>query len=349
MREIKVSAPGKVHLVGEHAVVYGEGAIIAAIGKRTYVKIKPSRVIKFRDLNWPAVSRCWMLNEISKITDQAVKLWKRGNEKKDFSELFFFIKKNSYQNYQAVLLGLAMKSLKIKEGFSILVKSQIPPGVGLGSSASRAVAITMALAKFFQKQVSLKKINEIAFEQEKIIHGTPSGGDNFTCCFGGLIWFKKTPEKEEIKSLKKEVNYQLKNFVFVNTGLPKKTTGELVQLVRNLKEEYREERIKKIGQMSKEMVLALKERDFQKVKLIINETQKNLKELGVSTRKIDELVEKVQKIGGAAKLCGAGGGGIVMCYFEEKKRLIQLLKKLGYKPWECELGVQGVKIEKENL
>lgn len=344
---VKVSAPGKVHLIGEHAVVYGEPTIIASVNRRTYVSIESSKKITYRDLGWPDISHTWSIKEVFELTQKTLELWNSGNEKKNFSELFNFIKKNSYEGYRGAVVGIATKMLGVKEGFSITIDSKITTGAGLGSSASRAVAITKGIAELFKKKVSLEKINEIAYEQEKIIHGTPSGGDNSVCCFGGLIWFEKAQPKNKIKSLKKEIPYQLENFVFVYTGPPEKTTGELVQQVRELNEEYREKRIKKIGKMSYEMLEVLKKKDFQKMQEIINQTQKNLAELGVSTKKIDEIVKAVQKIGGAAKLCGAGGGGIVLTYHQEKNKLINLLKDIGCQPWETKLAVEGVRVEKK--
>ena len=343
---IKTSAPGKVHLIGEHAVVYSEPAIIAAIGNRTYVDISPAKDITYQDIAWPDISHTWKVEQVFEITQKTFDLWKEGNEKKDFSKLFSFIKENGYEGYRASVLGLAMKKMGINQGFSITIDSKIPTGAGLGSSASRAVAMTKAIAELFEKELSLEEINEIAFQQEKIIHGTPSGGDNSACCFGGLVWFKKDQPKNQINSLKEEVPYKLENFVFVYTGPPQKTTGELVQLVRELDEGYRTERIKKIGEMTYEMLDVLRRRNFQRMKEIINQTQKNLAELKVSTEKIDEIAESVQEIGGAAKLCGAGGGGIVLCYHQDKGKLIDLIKNIGYDPWETELAVEGVRIEK---
>jgi mevalonate kinase len=343
---IKTSAPGKVHLIGEHAVVYGEPAIIAAIGNRTYINISPAEDVTYQDLVWPDISHTWKIEQVYEITQKTLELWDAGNEKKDFSELFSFIKGNGYEGYRASVLGLAMKNLGINQGFSVTIDSKVPTGAGLGSSASRAAATTKAIAELFKKELSLEEINDIAFQQEKIIHGTPSGGDNSTCCFGGLVWFKKAQPKNEIKSLKEEIPYKLENFVFVYTGPPEKTTGELIQLVRELDEEYRTERIKKIGKMTHEMLDVLKRKDFQRMKEIMNQTQKNLAELKVSTKEIDRIAESVQKIGGAAKLCGAGGGGIVLCYHEDKNKLIDLIKNIGYDPWESELAVEGVKTEK---
>lgn len=345
MKKIKVSAPGKVHLIGEHAVVYGEPGIIAAIGNRTYVDISPAKDITYQDVAWPDISHTWKVEQVFEITQKMLDLWNEGNEKKDFSKLFSFIKENGYEGYRASVLGLAMKKMGINQGFSITIDSKVPTGAGLGSSSSRAVATTKAIAELFEKKLSLEEINDIAFQQEKIIHGTPSGGDNSACCFGGLVWFKKDQPKNQIKSLKEEISYKLENFVFVHTGPPQKTTGELVQLVRELDEEYRTERIKKIGAMTYEMLDVLKRKDFQRIKEIINQTQKNLAELKISTEKINQIAESVQEIGGAAKLCGAGGGGIVLCYHQDKGKLIDLIKNIGYDPWETELAVEGVRVE----
>jgi len=342
---IKTSAPGKVHLIGEHAVVYGEPAIITAIGNRTYVNISPAQDITYKDVAWPDILHTWKVEQVFEITQKILNLWKEGNEKKDFSGLFNFIKEKGYEGYQASVLGLAMKRLSINQGFSITIDSKVPTGSGLGSSASRAAAITKAIAELFGKKPSLEEINDIAFQQEKVIHGTPSGGDNSACCFGGLVWFKKDQSKNQIKSLKEEIPYKLENFVFVYTGPPQKTTGELVQLVRELDEGYREERVKKIGEMTHEMFEVLKRKDFERMEEIINQTQKNLSELKISTEKIDEISQAVQKIGGAAKLCGAGGGGIVLCHHKDKEKLADLIKNLGYDYWESELAVEGVRIE----
>ncbi len=340
-----VSAPGKVHLIGEHAVVYGEPAIISSIGLRTYVKIDFSENISFRDMEWPNISHSWSVENVLEITEKCEELWNHGKSTGDFSKLFGFVKVNGYEFYRASIIGIAIKALNIKEGFSIEVKSEIPTGSGLGSSASRAVAITKAIAELFEKNISLEKLNEIAFNQEKIIHGNPSGGDNTACCYGGILWFRKSSSKNEIISLKDEIPYKLENFFLVYTKKPEKTTGELVQMVANLDKEYREKRIKEIGRLTIEMKEALKKRDFENIKNIINLAQKNLEELKVSCNEIDKLCENVRKIGGAAKLCGAGGGGIVLCYHEDKESLINLIKNLGYKFWEVDLGVEGVKLE----
>ncbi len=333
----KASAPGKVHLIGEHAVVYGKPAIIAAIGKRCYVDAEKNAkiIVKSKDLAAFELSA----DELKENNERINELWQKCFQKNDFSELFAF-EKNPEGHIKAIL-GKIQEMLRV-DGFSLHNHTEIPVGSGLGSSAAFAVASVRAISEIYGKKLSNEEINNIAFECEKLMHGIPSGGDNSACCFGGLVWFKKG---EAVKPLKDEIPYRLENFVLVYTKKPEKTTGELVQQVRNLEEGYRNPRVEAIGEMAEEMLDVLKSKDFTRMKEIINLTQKNLTELGVSCREIDKIAEKVCSIGGAAKLCGAGGGGTMLCWHEDKGKLIETIKKLGYEPWEADLAVDGVRIE----
>lgn len=338
----RASAPGKVHLIGEHAVVYGEPAIIASIGKRTTVKAIGSKDVRYIDKRFNS-GLSWPLKEVEACREETAALWKKCAAKRDFSELFDFIKKDGYLNYQKAVIGIVLNKLNIDDGVTVTINSDVPVGSGLGSSSSLAVALVKAVAEAYNKKISPESVNEIAYELEKIIHGTPSGGDNSACCFGGLIWFQKSQLNNIITPLK---IHKLENFVLVYTGKQKKSTGELVQVVRNLNESYRNPRVKKIGMLANEMKDVLAKKNFRRMKEIINEDQKLLAELGVSIKEIDTIAEAVRKIGGAAKLCGAGGGGVMLCYNEDKEKLIQTIKDLGYEPWETELAVEGVRLEK---
>ncbi len=336
----KASAPAKVHLIGEHAVVYGEPAIFAAVGMRTFVTAKKSRNVKYLHSRW-GHNDFWDLEDVLETTQKILDLWQKSEKQNNFSPLFENIKANSYENYKKSVAGIIIKNLDV-EGIEVKIDSKIPPGAGLGSSASMAVAAVQAVAEEYGKKSTKEEINNIAYEIEKLIHGTPSGGDNSACCYGGMLWFVKG---EKPLSLKKEIPYTLENFMFVYTEKPRKNTGELVQAVRNLPEHIRTEKIKSIGKAAREMREALKKKDTKKLKDLINFTQNNLQALGVSTEKIDVLTDEIVSIGGAAKLCGAGGGGIVLCYHEDKEKLKDIITSLGYDPWEADLAVEGVRVE----
>ena len=337
----KASAPGKVHLIGEHAIVYGEPAILAAVGLRTTVSAERSEKIKCMDTAFPEKISC-SIEDAKRDYRKATDLWKSGFEKKDFAELLRFVK--SAQMFKKIALALILEEIQAEGGSEVKINSELPIGSGIGSSAALSVAMTKAISEVYGKKLTKDEINNIAFKIEQIAHGTPSGGDNSTCCYGGLVWFQRG-NPNTIKSLKKEIPHKLENFVLVYTKPPEKNTGELVQMVRNLPEEFRNERMKKIGSMVHEMKDALKRKDSGKIKLLINRTQQNLAELGVSVPEIDEIASSVKVIGGAAKLCGAGGGGMMLCYHENKTLLRETIRVLGYNPIEVDLAVEGVRSE----
>ena len=335
---VTVSAPGKLHLIGEHAVVYGEPAIIAAIGKRCFVTATKNADLIVRT---PEAESIYDINEVTYFTNELRNLWHKCADKKDFSEIFEAMKEDPF-NLMKAAVGEVLMNLNIETGAEIEVKSDIPVGAGLGSSAALAVATVKAMSSLYDKNLSKDEINDIAFSIEKYMHGTPSGGDNTTCCYGGLVWFQKTMQGNVIKNLSAP---RLENFYIVNTGRPGKSTGELVQQVRELEENYRNPRIEDIGRATHEMLDAIINIDTKKMKECINTAQKNLAELGVSTQAIDDICKAVRNIGGAAKLCGAGGGGVVICYHEDRLKLLEVISDLGFSATETILGDEGVRVE----
>lgn len=339
MNRVKASAPGKVHLIGEHSVVYGEPAIIAAVGRRVTVEASRAQYNQVIDRAMDREEK-FSVKEALGIADRLDRLWKEGDKKGDFSEMFKLFK----ENYLKAVVGKILQVLDTGGGVHLKVTSDLKPGAGMGSSAAFAVAAVRAISEVYGIELSLEKVNDIAYQLEKFAHGKPSGGDNAACCFGGLIWFKKG-EPPVIKSLRDEVPYRLEGFVLVYTGKPEKTTGELVQHVKNLKADFRNSRVKILGDSTRDMLEVLEAKDMDEVAKLMNVAQKNLKELGVSTDRIDNISEKVRDIGGAAKLCGAGGGGIMLCWHRDSEKLIKTLKDMGEKPMEADLGVPGVRIE----
>jgi mevalonate kinase len=340
---VKVSVPGKVHLIGEHAVVYGEPAIITAVGRRVTVEVEKSDKVKllFRFDDSGVYEDEESVENVKQIGRKALRLWEEGSEKNDFSDIFAFAKGNKFG---WVSVGYLMEKLGIDSGVSVNIDQKIPLRSGLGSSSAYSVAIAMAISKLFGKEDSIEKINQLGFELERFKHGRPSGGDNSACAYGGLVWFQKG-DPNTIKSLRDDVPYELDNFVLVYIKKPEKTTGELVSHVRGLDPELRDPKIKAIGKATHEMLEALKAKDFQKVKELINLAWDNLSGLGLSVPEADGLIRKIREIGGAAKLCGACGGGIMLCYHEDQERLSEIIREFGYKPMEVELNVEGARVE----
>ena len=350
--EVCAICPGKVHLIGEHSVVHGEPAIIATINRYAQVYARNTDQITIDAVNLGR-KESYAVEEIRNFTTSMNKLWKKcydKEEKDKFKEMRDFLKKDEINPIKA-MVGKSLEQLHIKSGVDIRIDSEIPIGAGLGSSAALSVAIPKAISEVYSQNLSRYDINITAKEIEKFNHGTPSGGDNSTCCHGGIVWFQKP---STIKLLKEEIPYVLENFVLVKTGKIKqpteetveRSTGRMVDIVGNLPPEYRDPRIKLLGKSTYEMRSALERKDFNVMKNLMNLAHKTLAELHISTDEMDTIHSRVKKIGGSAKLSGAGGpGSVMLCYYENKGKLVDLLKDLDYEPQEVELGVDGLRVK----
>ncbi len=184
---IAVSAPGKIHLLGEHTVVYGKPALLTTVNLRITITIKPTKARQETE-------------EIQKVIEPIVK-----------------------------------KHLKIKSipSYQLTISSELPIGAGLGSSAAVSSAYIATLLSFLKINWDLNLINELTYQAEKVFHGNPSGGDNSTVVFGGLVWFRKeSPDLKIIQQVPFTIPIKLaKNFVLINTGKPEETTKQMVELV----------------------------------------------------------------------------------------------------------------------
>lgn len=309
--KVRVSAPGKVILSGEHSVVYGYPALVTSITLRANVTLDNKVSGLFVN---PSFARQLVSEGLNKIDG---------------------------------ILGVKFNNLKVN------IDSEIPIGCGVGSSAAVAAALSGAVLHLKRLPFNLKRINELAYEIEKINHGNPSGVDNSVSTFGGFLWYRK--EAEKLKILNK-VNplKMIPNIVFVNTGKPKETTGEMVSFVS---EKYiRNKRIVEriflnIEKVTRGFLKYLLKEETIEFSDLIKENERYLEELGVVSISVKDLIGKIEKIGGAAKISGAGGlkvnSGILMIYHPDKFKFLKFAKEKRLDILPAKFSAKGVKIERK--
>ena len=306
MKKVVVSAPGKIHLMGEHAVVYGKPALLSAIDKRLTITVEETQV---------------------------------NTEQPDFIA-------------QGVELIKQKLHITDERPIHIAITSDIRSGFHLGSSAAVAVALTGAIMKFYTDRFDVQKINDIAYDIEKITHGNPSGGDNTAVTYGGFLWFQKKSETEKIfQQLAFLFPDSFNHFFLINTGKPE-STKDMIALVKSnierqpqtMEQIFRKN--EKATMMVKDALETSNERMFiEGIRL----GESTLEYMGVVGKTVKPLIRDIEQAGGAAKILGGGGVkdgvGYMLCYHTNKKQIEDIVSSYQYSMESVELGEEGVRIE----
>jgi len=211
---------------------------------------------------------------------------------------------------------------------TIRIESDFPAAGGLGSSAACAIALIRAVSNFLGSILPLNKVNEIAFEIEKMQHGNPSGIDNTVITYQKPVFYLKEQPIEFIA-----INKTL-HLILAYCGIQGKTK-EAVDIVRSKHSENNivfDGIFMKIGKIVINARDQLATGDLSGVGKLMIENHHLLKELGVSIPSLDELVHTAVQAGAlGAKLCGGGLGGNIVALAEKEKinQVSQALESAG--------------------
>lgn len=276
---VSAAAAGKIILLGEHAVVYGQHALAVPIPGAVQASV--SRL----EHNTRLTILEWGLQ---------LEIDERANDG------------------AAAVVRQIVKLLHLEDvHFDIRVSSSLPRGMGLGSSAAIAVAVTRAVAKCMQIDLDDTAVNEIAFACEKLSHGTPSGVDNTIACYGNAMLFRNS-EKLDCESLSVATNLPLVVGVSHCAG----PTMEQVAGVRHRRNEhtrYYDAIFEQINRLSVDGARALVSENYSELGSMMNICQGLLNAIEVSTPELEEMIHIARDAGAlGAKLTGAGGGGSVV-------------------------------------
>jgi mevalonate kinase len=246
--------------------------------------------------------------------------------------------KKDYKNDE---IGLIRKAIGVAggkfNGLDLKIESDLPVGAGLGSSAAIAAGVIKAVKKLNGKKISDEKLFDLTMECERLAHKNPSGVDPAAVIYGGLIKYIKNKGLVGLKT-KKTVK-----FLLFDSGKPKETTGEMVELVEK---RYKsgtkkvEEIFKKIWSVTETIQLNLE--DDKKLKKLIDENGKLLESLGVVSKKVIRLSQDLRKINCGVKITGAGGltggSGMVLVKSLGYSKPKKFLEDRGYKTMEISIG-----------
>lgn len=281
------SAPGKIILFGEHAVVYGRPALAAPV---TQVQATATVNAAARPGIWIEAPGIGLADEFSRLPpNHPLAAAIRAVLAPPHSPPHFLRKWGGSGG-----------------GLTIRITSTIPVASGLGSGAAVSVALIRALSAFLDRPLPDEQVSALAFEVEKLHHGTPSGIDNTVVTYARPVYFIKG---RPIETLRVEAPFTL---IVADTGIPA-PTRESVAGVRRLWEADppRWEKVfDRAGEITRSARQAIETGDVAALGPLMDENHALLQQLTVSGPELDRLVETARRSGAlGAKLSGGGRGG----------------------------------------
>ena len=357
-----ISCPAKIILTGEHAVVYGKSALATSVDLRTTIDLVMigSETIKINleqfNFRLELDTDSWPISHPQEDTPapQLDQL-----DQKLVAELqdFFRTRCCDQEHVHRCLVAAGYLYAKLVRnrrcGFEMSLRSAIPVACGLGSSAALSVCLAAAFHLVDGRPAAAHSVNDWAYQAEKIFHATPSGIDNSICTLGGWLNFSQG----KIKSHLDPARVAQPRILLVNTNVARQTKL-LVQKVRNLHDRMPavvEPILQAIDAVSEQTLKLMTDHsdsvDFNKIQDLLSINHNLLASLGVSHPTLDTIHRLAREDGHAAKLTGAGGGGLAFVWLKpatDQSGLDQLQEQLhqcGFTCWITKLGVQGLNIQ----
>jgi mevalonate kinase len=330
-------APGKVYLFGEHAVVYGEPAVPAAIERRATVTAEPRSDDHVR-----------VEAEDLSLDGFTVEYSGGTGDHPDVDVPTPLVE--AAMGYVDAAVREARAAADAPDaGFDITIESEIPLGAGLGSSAAVVVAGIDAATRALGVQLDRRELADRAYRAEfEVQDGQASRADTFCSTMGGAV----RVEGDDCEPI------EAPNLPFV-VGFDGGAgdTGELVAGVGELREEYgfAADTVESIGDIVRtgEELLAdaVPESDPQRELLaelgeLMDFNHGLLSALGVSARSLDSMVWAARDAGAhGAKLTGAGGGGCIVALDASDATETALSFTQGCEEaFRAELATEGVRV-----
>lgn len=276
------TAPGKIILVGEHAVVYGRPAIAVPVWER---------VATATITNGPPNSGCCIA---AKDIDRTLLLAQATDDE---------------PLALATRMALAQLDLPANPDWQIDLTSQLPIASGLGSGAALSAALVKAIYAHVGQSISPEQVSRVVYASEQLYHGTPSGIDNTVIAHGTPIWFVKGEAPTAF------VPKESFTIVIADSGItaPTKETVGDVRKGWQAKPTHYEAWFDAIGNIVQQTRDAIEMGTVVGLGGLFQQNQSILHQLGVSSAPLERLIDVAQRAGSlGAKLSGGGRGGNII-------------------------------------
>jgi mevalonate kinase len=332
----QATAPGKLILSGEHAVLYGNPALVMAVNRYVTITVlshtEPQIIFSFPDL----------ITERSFTVTAFIQLQKRI--RKDYQAFLagdLTIKEVLREPIELVQFALSLlfevASVNVHTGMHISMQTDILIGCGMGSSAAVILSVLTAVAHYLQIPLTPELFFNLAHQVENTQHGKSSGLDLKSALHGGCLYFK---EGQVIARTPSALP-----FYMINTGQPQTHTGECVTAAAVY---FKNTQIgNDFSAVTNAMDEALQLNKINDVILAMRENHKLLNTIGVVPEKVQQLIAEIEHKGGAAKISGAGAvagnnAGVLLIAMEDETTLQDIAHRYQQTIFPIQCEPQGV-------
>lgn len=269
-------AHGKVILLGEHAVVHGHLALAAAIDRGVRAAARPADADRLHVTPWGV--------EVAADPDAEDPLSRA---------------------FAAVLETLPGGRPPLR----VDARVELPGGAGLGCSAALGVAILAAATDAVGAPAGPAALAERSLAWERVFHGNPSGVDNATAAFGGVLAFRRGEAPTPIAPGRPL------DLVVAHGGTASSTKAMVAGVAARLAAEPQAmgARLAHLGALAERGRGLLEDGDLRALGGVLDEAQGGLEAIGVGAPRLAALCRVARRAGAVgAKLTGAGGGGCIV-------------------------------------
>lgn len=338
--QLKALAPAKLILSGEHAVVYGMPAIAMAVNRYAETSIlnhgSPNIFFNFLNLKYAkTVTLSTLLGYKKRIQEQYHAFLEGQCSIREVLKMPFELLQFTVTHLFETL------NIPLAQGVEIRSSSNIPMGCGMGSSAAAIMSTLFALSHFYNLNIDPIRFISLGREAENLQHGRSSGLDLQLVMRGGCLKFQEGQiETRELPSFP---------MTLVNSGKPETTTGQCVTAAAPYFQKMNSNLTKHFEDVTLGLDTAIACNDIDAIMSGIRENHRLLMQIGVVPEKVQNFIAAVEKVGGAAKICGAGAvagdaGGIIWLVCPSKLDISKVLQEYGYIEYKVEGDKLGTRI-----
>jgi D-glycero-alpha-D-manno-heptose-7-phosphate kinase len=252
------------------------------------------------------------------------------------------------------LVAFILRALGIETGVKVVTQSRVPAGSGLGGSSALAVAIAAAASHALGRPLDGDGLWPIVRDAEAQAIAVPTGVQDYLAAIhGGVLGIALEPGALRTARLDTDPGRVEESLLLVDAGATRFSGINNWDVFKGQIDGQRgvREALARIVAAARAMREALTAGRYADVPQVMAEEWEARKALapGVTTPEVDHIVEIARAEGGAGKVCGAGGGGMVAVWadVDRRARIDALLRQAGFKVVPFRIDLRGLEVEAE--